>query len=162
MTTVEDRNELQSWAKRGALLFGLGLLVLLGYLLAVALVPRWWAQLIGDQVDGRISVGTGYGLTLGFLLTLISLFLVRQAFRAMPWTARGLLLAVAVLISLPNLMTLGVVLGSGDGAHAGERILDVDGPGFRAASATGALAAAAVLAVFLVLGVMRSDKRRKR
>lgn len=83
MTTVEDRNELRSWAKRGVLLFGLGVLVLLGYLLAVALVPRWWAQLIGDQVDGRISVGTGYGLTLAFLLAaaVLAAFLVLGVMR---------------------------------------------------------------------------------
>jgi hypothetical protein len=155
----QSPNEIRSWLKRGVLLFALGLLVMLGYLLVVTLVPRWWAQVIGDRVDGRITVGTGYGLVLGLVLTLIALFLVRQAFRGTSWRTRGLLLAAAVLVSLPNLMTLGVATGGGDGAHAGERILDVEGPGFRAATAFGALAAAAVLLGFLTLGMSRGRAR---
>lgn len=159
----QNTNEIQSWLKRGLLLFALGLLVMLGYLLVVTLVPRWWARLIGDQVDGRMSVGTGYGLVLGFVLTLIALFLVRQAFRSgVSWGKRGSLLAMAVLVSLPNLMTLGVATGSGGGAHAGERILDVDGPGFRAATAIGALAAAAVLISVAAVGLSRVRGRGTR
>ena len=45
-------------------------------------------------------------------------------------------------------MTLGIVVGSGGGAHAGERILDVEGGGFRAGSLMGAM-----LAVVLVSAV---------
>jgi hypothetical protein len=79
------------------------------------------------------------------------------------WMMRGALLlglSVLVLIALPNLLTLGIVAGSGDGAHAGERILDVDGPGFRTATAMGATAAVLVLLALVVLGVMRGRDRR--
>jgi uncharacterized membrane protein YeaQ/YmgE (transglycosylase-associated protein family) len=49
-------------------------------------------------------------------------------------------------------MTLGIVLGISDAAHAGDRVLDVEGPGFRLWSLIGAiLGAAAVLgSVYLV------------
>ena len=36
-------------------------------------------------------------------------------------------------------MTLGIVLGISDAAHAGDRILDVEGPGFRLWSLIGAI-----------------------
>lgn len=131
-----------SWKFRLALFLGLVVLLCVGYAVAVALVPRWWGQFMGNRIDGRMSVGVAYGLVIGFVFALLPLFIARQAFRRMSWTMRGVVLALAALVSLPNLMTLGIVMGQGNGAHAGERILDVDGPGFRAASAFGALGAA--------------------
>ena len=41
-------------------------------------------------------------------------------------------------------MTLGIVAGNGSAAHAGERILDVDGPGFRASTLIGVIAGVVV------------------
>ena len=54
-------------------------------------------------------------------------------------------LALAIVFALPNLMTLGIVLGRGNAAHAGDRILDVEAPAFR-----GGTLAGAILAVLLV------------
>ncbi|MFF2028266.1 hypothetical protein ACFVW2_41680, partial [Streptomyces sp. NPDC058171] len=45
-------------------------------------------------------------------------------------------------------LTLSVVLGGNSAAHAGERIMDVDAPGFRGASLAGA-----IIGVVLFLGV---------
>jgi hypothetical protein len=143
------------------LLLALSILLLLGWLLAVTLVPRWWAQFLGDRIDGRITVGTGYGLTVGFLFTLVPLFVARQAFRDVAWKIRAAFLVVAALVAVPNLMTLGIVLGSGTGAHAGDRILDVDGPGFRVASTLGALGAAAVFSLTVGWGVLRHRDRKR-
>ncbi len=58
------------------------------------------------------------------------------------------LLILGVLVVLPNLLTLSVVLGGNSAAHAGERIMDVDAPGFRGASLAGA-----IIGVVLFLGV---------
>lgn len=145
-----------SWKFRLALFLGLIALMCVGYAVAVALVPRWWGQFMGNRIDGRMSVGTAYGLTIGFVFTVIPLFIARQAFRRMSWGMRGVVLALATVVSLPNLMTLGIVMGQGNGAHAGERILDVDGPGFRAASAFGAVGAAVVFVAGLGFAVWRS------
>jgi hypothetical protein len=62
-------------------------------------------------------------------------------------TTRAVVVAVvlAVLLALPNLMTLGIVIGRGNAAHAGDRVLDVEAPAFR-----GGTLAGAVLAVLLV------------
>ncbi|HXG75828.1 MAG TPA: hypothetical protein VNJ53_04600 [Gaiellaceae bacterium] len=120
--------------------------VVLG-LVGAAVIPRWWAQRIGDQVQGSLTAGILVGLVYGFLFTLLPLALLWAAFRLFgSWRARAGAVAVALLLAAPNLMTLGIVLGTGSGAHAGDRILDVEGPGFRGATLAGALAAAGTLA----------------
>lgn len=149
------------WLRYALLMLALSLLVMIGWLLAVTLVPRWWAQWLGDRIDGRITVGAAYGLTLGLLCTLVPLVVARQALRDLAWRLRGAIVVVAVLLAAPNLMTLGIVLGAGDGAHAGDRILDVDGPGFRVATALGASGAAAVFALVVGWGVLRTRDRRR-
>jgi hypothetical protein len=126
-------------------------LVVAGVLVAVLLIgaaflPRWWAQRIGDQVQGSIVAGTIAGLVYGFVFTLLPLALLWAAFRIFgSWRARVASFGAIVLLAAPNLLTLGIVLGSGSGAHAGDRILDVEGPGFRGGSFFGALAAVALL-----------------
>lgn len=149
------------WLRHLVLLLGLSALLLVGWALAVTLVPRWWAQFVGDRVDGRMTVGTGWGLSLGFVFTLLPLLVARQAFRDVPWKVRLAALVGAVLLALPNLMTLGIVMGTGSGAHAGERILDVDGPGFRTATAFGAVGAVALFAVAAVWLWLRARDRRR-
>ncbi len=54
--------------------------VLLG-LAASATIPRWWAQRIGEQVDGSIVTGTLLGLFYGFVFTLLPLLVLAAAFR---------------------------------------------------------------------------------
>ena len=62
----------------------------------------------------------------------------------------------------PNLLTLGIAIGSGHAAHAGERTLDVDAPGFRGASLAGVIGGAfAVAAVKYLLASPPLDPRRK-
>jgi hypothetical protein len=116
------------------------------------------------MVHGSFSKGIGWGLVYGGLCTAIPLFLLLLA--TLVWRRRaGKVIAgaagvLAVLIAIPNLMTLSIVLGGNNAAHAGQRILDVDAPAFRGASVVGAIAAAIMflLAVFVVL---RHGWRRK-
>jgi hypothetical protein len=81
-----------------------------------AFLPRWWAQVIGNAVDGSFAAGAWWGVVVGAVFT-----------------------AVPVLFAIPNLLTLGIALGTSPAAHAGERILDVDGPAFRGGTAWGAV-----------------------
>lgn len=149
------------WLRHLLVLFGLSLLVLVLWLLAVTYVPRAWAQWLGNRIDGELTTGTAYGLALGFVFTFVPLVIARQALRRWPWKLRLAVVALAVVVALPNLMTLGIVIGQGGGAHAGERILDVDGPGFRTASLLGALGALAVFLLLVGWGVMRVRNRRR-
>jgi MFS family permease len=136
-------------------------LLALAGLLAVVWLPRWWAQRVGDVVDGRMSTGIVAGILCGLVFTLIPLLLLRRVF-----TRRGSLgsrvawLVSATVLAAPNLTTLGIVLGDGDAAHAGQRILDVEAPAFRTASAIGAVVAAVLAVMWWAL--MASRRRHKR
>ena len=72
-----------------------------------------------------------------------------------------MLAALAIVLAGPNLLTLGIVIGSGKAAHAGERTLDVDGPGFRGATLAGAIGAAFAVAAVEYLLASRRWTRRK-
>ena len=62
---------------------------------------------------------------------------------------------IAVVLALPNLMTLSIVVGRGNAAHAGDRTLDVDAPAFRGASLVGAIVAGLLLVLIGWLMVSR-------
>lgn len=132
------------------------------YLAASAFLPRWWAQVVGRQVDGSMGQGTAWGLFYGFLFTLVPVLVVAQMRRrwASTWKAKVILVVVALLLALPNWLTLWIVLGASDAAHAGERILDVDAPGFRAATLMGAIAGLLIGLVLTFTGVWVRRRRR--
>jgi hypothetical protein len=67
--------------------------------------------------------------------------------------------AFALLLAIPNLLTLGIVLGVGNAAHAGDRILDVEAPAFRGASFAGALIAVGLATLVGYLMVSRARAR---
>jgi hypothetical protein len=162
---VEMAAEVESrpnWRRR-AVWAGIGLVVvLLAGLIASATVPRWWAQRIGDQVNGSITQGTLLGLFYGFVFTVVPIAIILLVLR---WrrTWRWVLFAVvlALVVALPNLLTLGIVLGRGNAAHAGDRILDVEAPAFRGGTLAGALLACGLVAFVAYLLVSRGRARGK-
>ena len=134
-----------------------GLLVVLA---ASAFLPRWWSHRIADQANGSFTSGIGLGLFYGFAFTLLALaVLIFGLRRVRSWKGRLIILVVALLVASPNLLTLSVVVGPGNAAHAGERTLDVDAPGFRASSMIGAVVAA--LLVIATSMLLRSRRRHK-
>ncbi|MFC8801652.1 hypothetical protein ACFT2C_28280 [Promicromonospora sp. NPDC057138] len=129
--------------------------VWLVYLFLSAFLPRWWAQVIGNAVDGSFSAGAWWGLVVGAVFTAIPvLFLVQAVLPRRSWPVRGAFVVLAALFAVPNLLTLGIVLGTSAASHAGERILDVDGPAFRGGSAWGAALGGVVALVLVTMGVL--------
>jgi MFS family permease len=128
---------------------------------AVAFLPRWWAQRIADQVDRSNTSGILIGLFYGFTFTFVSLMVLRMSItrKHRAWKLRIALAILAILIASPNLLTLGIVMGNGNGAHAGQRILDTFAPAFRLDSLIGAVAA--VLAFVLIQWLLFSRRRNK-
>ena len=155
-------SERPNWSRRVVI----GLVVVAGgflaYVIGAAVIPRWWAQRIGNFVDGRLTVGGALGAALGFVFTVLPLLVLWAALRWRGGWRRwlGFVLA-AVLVAAPNLMTLGVVAGRGNAAHAGERILDVYGPGFRAGTLVGVVVGLVLFGVLAYLVTSRRASRRR-
>jgi hypothetical protein len=148
---------------RGALIAVLGAgAIVLAVLAGSAFLPRWWSHRIADQAQGNFTAGISLGLFYGFVFTLLPLLVLRFAFRRRrSFRTWGIWVIVALVLALPNLVTLGIVLGTGNAAHAGERTLDVEAPGFRTSTLAGALlAVAGVLGLeYLLAGRRRSARR---
>ncbi len=157
MTEAETKTDLSrrllTW---GAVFVGFLFVILV----ASAFIPRWWAHRVGDQANESMAGAIMLGLFYGFIFTVLPLLLIvwgirrRRSGRA--WL---LILAGAALLALPNLFTLGIVVGPGSGAHAGDRTLDVEAPGFRGATLGGALLAGGAIAFIWYL---LSSRRRAR
>lgn len=157
--------DVDRWIRRGVWLLVVAALLALVYLLSSAFFPRWWAQQVGDQVQGRVTAGTLWGLFYGFvfsLFPLLVLFQVRRRF--LSWKGRAAVALLAVVLAVPNWLTLSIVVGNSRAAHAGERILDVEGPGFRTATLIGVLIglalAVAITGLFVMLRRRKLEVRR--
>ena len=148
------------WVQRAVLAIVIVAAAYILFRISAAFFPRWWAQRVADQVQGGLTAGTMWGLFYGFVFTFIPLLLLFQIRRRFfNWTWRLIVVAVALLLAAPNWLTLSVVAGNSKASHAGERIFDVDAPGFRAGTLIG-VCVAAVLAIILT-GASITMKRRK-
>jgi hypothetical protein len=130
-------------------------------LIAAAFLPRWWAHRIGQVSDGSFTAGIAAGLACGVAFTALPLAALRGVVRRQrSWTARFAFLLFAGLLAAPNVITLGIVVGTSKAAHAGERTMDVDAPGFRGATAAGSVVGA--LLILLIWSLLAGRGRRKR
>src|SRR5688500_15947151 len=156
-----------NWGRRAMWAGAVLVLVLLAGLIASATVPRWWAQRVGDQVNGSITQGTLLGLFYGFVFTLLPIAVLVLILRwRTTWRWVAFAVALAAILSRPILMALGIVLGRGNAAHAGDRILDVEAPAFRGGTLAGAILAGLLVGFVMYLLVSRgrawSSERRAR
>ena len=136
--------------------------LVLAYLAASAYIPRWWAHRIGGAVNGQLSTGALLGVCFGIVFTILPLGLLWLTMRRpMRWKTRLLWLALAVILAAPNLMTLGVAVGGGGGAHAGQRTMDVQAPMFRGASAIGTLVAIVIFIALIIVYRRRAPRAPK-
>ena len=156
---------MQPWLKKTIWIAVLVVVLVITYFVLSAFLPRWWAQRMGGLASASMGRGVLWGLLFGTLCTFTPLVMFWFAWRMRRRRkVRWLAITVAVLglvAAIPNLLTLTVVLGGGSGAHAGERIMDVDAPGFRGASLVGAIAGAVLFAVVVALNVMYRRRGRE-
>jgi len=149
------------WVKRMVLALVVAAVLFIVWRLSAAFWPRWWAQRVGDQVEGGVTAGTMWGLFYGFTFTFVPLLLLFQIRRRFfTWTWRGIVAVVAVVLAAPNWLTFMVVAGNSNAAHAGERIFDVEAPGFRWATLIGVVVGG-LLAIVTTGTSMRLSNRRK-
>ncbi len=135
--------------------------VLLAFILS-AFLPRWWAVRIGNQVNQSTFNGVALGLFYGIVFTFLPLLVLWFGFRRRrQWKVWAGFLAGAIALALPNLLTLSIVVGNGNAAHAGERILDTEASYFRASSAIGAVVAALLFGFMMWLLIRRRSLDRR-
>ena len=150
------------WGRRLLWAGGLFVGVVVATLVVSATVPRWWAQRIGDQVNGSITQGTTLGLVYGFVFTFLPILAIVLLLRwRTTWKTLVVALVLGIVFALPNLMTLSIVLGHGNAAHAGQRILDVEAPAFRGGSLAGAVVAL-LLVGFIAYLLWSRDRARSK
>jgi hypothetical protein len=134
--------------------------VALVILVGAAFLPRWWAHRIADQADGSFTSGILLGLFYGFLFTILALVVLYVGLRrSHTWKGRVVTVALALLVAAPNLLTASISVGWGNAAHAGDRTLDVDAPGFRWSTAIGVFVAAALA---VLVGYLVQSRREAR
>jgi uncharacterized membrane protein (DUF485 family) len=142
------------WVKRIVLAIVLLAVAYVGFRISAAFFPRWWAHRVGDQVNDSVTKGTLWGLFYGFVFTFIPVLLLFQVRRRFfNWTWRIVVAIIALLLAAPNWLTLSVVAGNSKAAHAGERIFDVEAPGFRAGTLIGVIMGAVLVLVITAMSM---------
>ena len=150
-----------NWLRR-IILVVLGLAALVAAaLIAASALPRWWSHRVGDQVDGDLTTGLWVGFVYGFFATVVPLAVIAVVWRFfrrkwLAWVIGGTL---ALLLASPSLITLGIVVGPGDAAHAADRTLDVEAPWFRGGMLFGVVAGIAAAGFLAYVFVSRRRAR---
>lgn len=158
---ADVRHGERHWIRRIVICAILLVAAIIMFFVGAAFLPRWWAHRIGDQVDGATASGIGIGLFYGTVFTFLPLLVLWLGFRKRrSWKAWAGMLAGAAILAIPNLLTLGIVIGSGNAAHAGERTLDVEAPYFRASTLIGVIGAAVLFLIMVYILLMRRRSKR--
>ena len=151
-----------AWVKRIVLAVFLLAAAYIGFRVSAAFFPRWWAHQVGDQVNDSLTKGTLWGVFYGFVFTFVPvllLFQIRKRF--FNWTWRIIVAVIALLLAAPNWLTLSVVAGDSKAAHAGERIFDVEAPGFRAGTLGGVIGGALRAIVITAAGMQMKHRKNE-
>jgi len=151
-----------SWGNRVIALVVVLVALVAGWFVAAGSLPSWWARRVGGVSDGSGVIAVAAGLACGVAFTVLPLLLVRVVLGRRPgFATRIVALVVAVVLALPDLVTLMTTIGADEQTRTARQVLDLLAPGFRGATLAGAvLGAVAVLAVWVLLASRRRRGRR--
>ena len=154
----------RNWGVKIILILVAVLVAVAAYFILGAILPRWWSDVIAGQIRRDLGASVLVGMFYGFVFTFIPLLVAWQATRkAVSWPWKIAIVLVAVAIATPNLLTAGIVFGSTESAHAGQRTLSVDAGFFTTWTAISAVAAVVVFAAVTILWALwrRRGKQMK-
>lgn len=141
-----------NWAARIILVVVALVVLTAAYFAFAAILPVWWANVIRNQVQGNLGAGILVGIFYGFVFTFVPLLVAWQATRkSVNWPWKLAILVSAVALASPNLLTAGIMFGSSQAAHNGQRILGTEATWFPMWTQISAIAAAVSFVVGLVL-----------
>jgi hypothetical protein len=149
----------QDWFSRlilwsTAIVVGLALLAI-----AAAYLPGWWAHRVADVAAGNRAAAVLGGLACGAVFSALPLLAGRSAVRpGLRPVARLVRLLEGGLLTVPNLLTLGVATRSGQDGELARAVLDVRAPGFAVSTVIGAPAG---IALVVVTWVLLAGRRRR-
>ncbi|YCH09484.1 hypothetical protein ACTAQJ_07920 [Arthrobacter sp. alpha11c] len=142
----------RNWGVKIILILVALLVAVAAYFILGAILPRWWSDVVAGQIRRDLAASVLVGMFYGFVFTFIPLVVAWQAtHKAVSWPWKIVILLAAVAIATPNLLTAGIVFGSTESAHAGQRTLSVDAGFFTTWTAISAVAAAVIFVVVTVL-----------
>ena len=148
----EGPGEKANWAARIILVLVALLVLVIACFALAAVLPVWWANAIRNQVQGNLGAGILVGMFYGFVFTFVPLLVAWQATRkAVTWPLKLAIVLVAVALATPNLLTAGIMFGSSEAAHNGQRILGTEATWFPLWTQISAIAAVVIFVVGLVL-----------
>ncbi|MGO3325585.1 permease [Gordonia sp. (in: high G+C Gram-positive bacteria)] len=162
-----SRWSLPTLSTKNKVILGIGtvIIVVIAYFILQRLLPDWWGTRMGTRIDRSLTSGTLWGLFYGILGSAVPLMLGLLAVFSIGKTSKNvgswLMGIVALLLLIPNLLTLAVTIGGGQGAKAGRLQLDLLGPGFRGATLIGVIVGIVIgVAVdFYLLGRRRAKRK---
>lgn len=152
--------KLRGWLIAG---FAVVAVLLVAILIWTQFLPVWWAQTIGRQTGATVSGGIGWGLIHGFVFTLIPLVLLGFAVLR-HWKApivRIVLAVLAIIVAVPNLLTLSIVIGIGGAYDRARTTMDVTAPWFRNSVLIGAIIAGVIAAGLAVWSIVLRRRHRE-
>ncbi|MCF8588996.1 permease [Gordonia liuliyuniae] len=161
------RWSLPGLSTKNKVILGIGtvVIIVIGYFILQRLLPDWWGTTMGKRIDRSVTSGTVWGLFFGIIGSALPLLFALLAIFSIGKTPKNigswLLGVVSLLLLVPNLLTLAIVVGSGQGANAGRLQLDILGPGFRGATLIGVIVGIVIgIAVdFYLLGRRRAKRK---
>jgi hypothetical protein len=140
-------------------------LVAVGYLAygtARTYFPRLWAEQVGMEVAANYNRGMIFGLSIGAAFTFVPLLVLAQVRRRfLSWAWRAIVALLAIVVAMPNWLTIAVAVGTSRAAQDGRIIMTAEAPGFRNGSAIGAIVGG-VLGLIVVGTSMRLGQQRRR
>ncbi|HJX77226.1 hypothetical protein [Glutamicibacter sp.] len=130
----------------------IALLILLGiYAIATIFMPVWWATKISSHNAGSATAGWVSGFSIGFVFALIPMLVLWQVrYRKLSWRGRAVIAIFAIVLALPNWLTLGIFWNSSDAAQKAQAILNTGATWFGGASLVGAISAAAISLILVI------------
>lgn len=150
------------WLNRTILVAAAVVVLAVVYLIASVTVPVMWAHTIGNQVQGNLGTGIMLGIVYGFAFSFLPIVVGWQAhYKGMKKWLRISILVLAVVLAVPNLLTLAVLNGTQEAAHNAQRILSVEASWFGGWSVW-FMVVGAVVAIGSIVAVPVWRRRSKR
>ncbi|WP_404290329.1 hypothetical protein [Glutamicibacter arilaitensis] len=140
-----------NWKLR-LILGSLAVIIMLAiYAISTIFMPVWWATRISSQNVGSATGGWISGFSLGFVFTLVPLLVLWQIrYRKLSWRWRGAIAVLAIILALPNWLTLGIFWNGSDAAQKAQAILNTGATWFGGATLAGAISGATIFLIILI------------